>query len=215
MTDQDKDAEPIATDGIGDFRAAAHQLVDWMADYLADPGQYPVISDQQPGDTLARLPLHAPEQSEPIERILADFHDHILPGITHWQHPRFFAYFPANNSPPSVLAEMITATLGVNCMMWETSPAASELEARVMAWLGELLGLPATFQGVIQDSASSATLCAMLAARDRALGGEASQAGLAELDRVIYYASQEAHSSVIKAAGIIGAGAGSGTPDRD
>ena len=192
---------------IEDFRRHAHRLVDWMADYLAEVERYPVRSQQPPGALLARLPAAAPDAGEPMERIFEDFQQLILPGITHWQHPRFFAYFPANSSPPAVLAEMLTATLAAQCMLWETSPAAAELEARMMQWLRALIGLPEAFVGSIQDSASTATLLALIAARERASGGRAAQSGLAAAPPLTLYTSTEAHSSVEKAARIAGIGA--------
>src|SRR5881396_2397450 len=150
-----------------DFRRHAHAFVDWMADYLAEVERYPVRAQVKPGEVAAKLPLTPPERGEPMETIFADFTSVVLPGITHWQHPSFFAYFPANSSPPSVLAEMLTATLGAQCMLWQTSPAATELETRVLDWLRQMTGLPEGFTGVIQDSASSAILCALLTARER------------------------------------------------
>src|SRR5438034_10587497 len=109
-----------------EFRRHAHAFVDWMADYLAEVERYPVRAQVKPGEVAAKLPLTPPERGEPMETIFADFTSVVLPGITHWQHPSFFAYFPANSSPPSVLAEMLTATLGAQCMLWQTSPAATE-----------------------------------------------------------------------------------------
>src|SRR5207244_2647154 len=149
-----------------EFRRHAHAFVDWMADYLAEVERYPVRAQVKPGEVAAKLPLTPPERGEPMETIFADFTSVVLPGIAHWQHPSFFAYFPANSSPPSVLAEMLTATLGAQCMLWQTSPAATELETRVLDWLRQMTGLPKGFTGVIQDSASSAILCALLTARD-------------------------------------------------
>ena len=192
---------------LDEFRAQAHKFSDWMAGYLGSIERYPVRSGLLPGQVLATLPDACPEQGEAMDRIFGDFEQHILPGITHWQHPSFFAYFSANSSPPSVLAEMLTATLGAQCMLWETSPAATELEMRVMQWLRQLLGLPATFSGCIQDSASSATLCAILAACNRATGGRYARDGLAGGPPLVVYTSMEAHSSVEKAAGIAGLGA--------
>ncbi len=189
-----------------EFRNVAHQFVDWMADYLETVESYPVRAEVSPGEIAAKLPPHAPEEPEPMARIFADFQELILPGITHWQHPSFFAYFPANSSPPSVLAEMLTATLGVQGMVWQTSPAATELETRVLAWLGELIGLPRGFQGVIQDSASTATLCALLAARERATGFAANEEGLRAVERLTVYASQQANSSIEKDVKIAGLG---------
>ena len=130
---------------IETFRQQAHELVDWMAEYLASVERYPVRAQVAPGEIAAKLPASPPAEPEPMERIFADFQADILPGVTHWQHPSFFAYFPANASPPSVLAEMLTATLGVNCMLWQTSPAGTELETRMMDWLRQMIGLPEGF----------------------------------------------------------------------
>ena len=190
-----------------EFRRRAHTLVDWMADYLENVEEYPVRSQVEPGDVSAQLAAACPEHGESMDRIFADFLQIILPGMTHWQHPRFFAYFHANSSPPSVLAEMLTATLAAQCMLWETSPAAAELEQRMTVWLRDLLGLPETFTGAIQDSASSSTLCGIVAACDRATQGRASRKGLAGEPPLIVYASEEAHSSVEKGARIAGVGA--------
>ena len=188
------------------FRAHAHAFVDWMADYLAGIEQRPVRAQVQPGDVLRLLPAEPPAKGEPMEEIFAAFERDILPGVTHWQHPRFFAYFPANASPPSVLAEMLTAVLGVNCMAWETSPAGTELETRVLEWLRQMLGLPEDFEGVIQDSASSATLVALLAACERATDGSAGVRGLAGHRAHTVYASAETHSSIDKGMMIAGLG---------
>ena len=155
---------------LDEFRRHGHSFVDWMADYLATIERHPVRAQVRPGEIAAQLPPAPPAQGEPLERIFADFERILLPGMTHWQHPSFFAYFPANSSPPSVLAEMLTATLGAQCMLWQTSPAATELETRTLDWLRQMIGLPEGFAGVIQDSASSATLCAILVARERATG---------------------------------------------
>jgi len=188
------------------FRIHAHRFSDWMADYLATIEQYPVRSQVQPGEISAQIPGACPVQGEPMEAIFADFQEKILPGITHWQHPRFFAYFTANSSPPSVLAEMLTATLGAQCMLWETSPAATELEERMTVWLRDLLDLPAEFIGSIQDSASASTLSAIIAACEKATSGRASREGLAGGPPLVVYASQEAHSSIEKGARIAGIG---------
>jgi len=181
----------------GAFRRHAHEVADWIADYFEAVEGFPVRSQAQPGELLAALPSSPPEQSEPMERILADFRRLVPPGMTHWQHPSFFAFFPANSSPPSVLAEMLAAGMAAQCMLWETSPAANELEARMMEWLQELLGLPRGWKGVIQDSASGATLCAALAARERARGKTV-------VDKLAFYTSAEANSSVPKGARIAG-----------
>ncbi len=193
-----------------DFRREAHALVDWMADYLDRVGDFPVRAQVEPGAVAARLQTAAPEQGEPLDAIFRDFQEIVLPGMTHWQHPSFFAYFPANASPPSVLAEMLTATLAAQCMLWQTSPAATEMETRVLDWLRQMLGLPEDLQGVIQHTASDATLAALLVARERASGWRANEAGLAALGaeglRLAVYVSEEAHSSVEKGAKIAGYG---------
>ncbi len=188
------------------FRRHAHAFVDWMADYLEGVERYPVLARTRPGEIAARLPDAPPEAGEPIEAIFRDFQEILLPGITHWQHPGFHAFFPANSSPPSVLAEMLTATLGVQGMIWQTSPAATELETRVLDWLRQMIGLPRGFAGVIQDTASAATLCALLTARERATGWEGNAAGLDGKGAFTVYCSAEAHSSVDKAVRIAGLG---------
>ncbi len=189
-----------------EFRRHAHALVDWMADYLDRVESYPVRAQVKPGEIAARLPLSPPEQGEPMERIFGDFARDLLPGVTHWQHPSFFAYFPANSSPPSVLAEMLMATLGAQCMLWQTSPAATELETRVLDWLRQMIGLPEGFTGVIQDSASSAILCAILTARERATGWRVNEDGLGAVERLTVYCSAEAHSATEKDIKIAGLG---------
>lgn len=185
------------------FRAQAHELVDWMADYLGHLAEYPVQPAVAPGDIRARIPAAPPLQGEPFERIVADFKQTILPGLMHWGHPGFFGYFPANTSPPSILAEMLTATIGAQCMSWNTSPAATELEQVMMEWLRQMLGLSEAFTGVIQDTASTATLVAFITARDAKLGSSGSrEAG--KLDRLTVYTSVEANSSVPKGARLAG-----------
>ena len=152
-----------------DFRRYAHQLADWMADYFENIEQYPVKPPVQPGDIKSQLPAGPPLEGEAFEQIMADFEHIIMPGMTHWQHPRFFAYFPANAAPPSVVAEYLVTALAAQCMLWQTSPAATELETRMLDWLRQAVGLPEAFTGVIQDSASTATLAAVLTMRERAL----------------------------------------------
>jgi aromatic-L-amino-acid decarboxylase len=187
-----------------EFRQHGRAVVDWVADYLERVEQFPVQSRVAPGELLALLPEAAPEQGEPFGSLLADLDALIMPGITHWQSPNFFGYFPANASGPSILGELVSAGLGVQGMLWSTSPAATELETRLMDWLVELLGLPDAFHsdsaggGVIQDSASSATLCALLAARERAVHDGA------RLEDLRLYASTQAHSSLEKAVKIAG-----------
>ncbi len=189
-----------------DFRRHAHDLVDWMADYLDRVEELPVRAQVIPGEIAAQLPPEPPQASEPMEDILADFRSIVVPGMTHWQHPSFFAYFQANSSRPSVLAEMLTATLAAQCMMWETSPAAAELEELVLDWLRQMVGLPEGFVGSIQDTASTATLCAILAGRERASSFAINEAGATGAGVVTAYCSAEAHSSVEKAVKIAGIG---------
>ncbi|WP_376693529.1 pyridoxal phosphate-dependent decarboxylase family protein [Wenzhouxiangella sp. EGI_FJ10409] len=194
-----------------EFRRHAHALVDWMADYIDTIEDRPVKARVAPGEITQSLPTEGPLNGEGMEAILEDFREIILPGMTHWQHPMFMGYFPANSSYPSVLAEMLTATLGAQCMSWETSPAAAELEGRVMNWLREWLGLPAQFEGVIQDTASTATLCALLSARERATGFAVNERGFAGQgdQRFAIYCSTEAHSSIEKDVKIAGFGSAS------
>lgn len=191
---------------IDQFRREAHAAVDWMADYLRDVGERHVVTDAKPGDVKRRLPAAPPEQPEPFARVMADFKEIIVPGMTHWNHPGWFAYFPANNSPPSILAEMLTATLGAQCMSWQTSPAATELEQVVMDWLRQLVGLPSTFHGVIQDTASTSTLVALLTARERATSFAFGRTGADHSTQLAAYASREAHSSVVKGVKLAGYG---------
>src|SRR5215216_5293281 len=189
-----------------EFRRSAHQLVDWMAEYFKHVGELPITPDLQPGDVIRKLPTSPPDQGEPFEAIWEDFRRLILPGMTHWNHPGWFAYFPGNNSPASVLGEMLTATLGAQCMSWATSPAATELEQVVMDWLRRMLALPETFVGVIQDTASTATLVALLSARERASGYSAGEHGMADSGKLTVYASAQAHSSVTKGVRLAGYG---------
>jgi aromatic-L-amino-acid decarboxylase len=177
-----------------------------MADFFRDVATLPVTPDVRPGDILRQLPAGPPEHGEPFQRLFEDFGEIIMPGMTHWNHPGWFAYFPGNNSPASVLAEMLTATLGAQCMSWATSPAATELEQTMMQWLQQMLGLPGGFSGVIQDTASTATLVALLSARERATTHAAGLRGLAPGSNLTVYASTEAHSSVDKGVKLAGYG---------
>jgi len=186
------------------FREFGHRFVDWVADYFEEVEKYPVMSRVKPGEVRAMLPSGPPAQPEPMESIFRDFKQIILPGITHWQHPSWFGYFPANNSPASVLGEILTAGIGAQCMLWQTSPAAEELEELVLDWLKQMLGLPEEMTGVIQDTASTATLCALLSAREKATGFESNQKGLRE--NLVVYASVETHSSIEKGIKIAGYG---------
>ncbi|WP_106177644.1 aminotransferase class V-fold PLP-dependent enzyme [Prauserella shujinwangii] len=188
-----------------EFRAYGKRVVDWVADYLASVESRPVRSPAGPGDVRSALPAHPPEEGEPYDAVLADLERIVLPGITHWQHPSFFAYFPANASGPAILGDLLSSGLGVQGMVWATSPACTELETVVVDWLAELLGLPGHFRtdaaggGVIQDSASSASLVALLAARHRAGGGPGRHA---------IYVSSQTHSSLERAGRIAGLGTG-------
>jgi aromatic-L-amino-acid decarboxylase len=194
-----------------EFRKYAHEFADWMADYLAEVEKYPVKARVEPGDIYKRIPDEAPLKGESMNEIFKDFMDIIIPGLTHWQSPNFFAYFPANSSYPSVLAEMLTATLGVLSMKWEVSPAATELEERMMNWLRDMTGLPGHFQGVIQDTASTATLIAILTAREKITDYQSNIKGLTGfptrgLETLRVYCSTETHSSIEKAVRIAGIG---------
>jgi aromatic-L-amino-acid decarboxylase len=187
-----------------DFRRHGHRTVDWVADYLTCLESYPVLATTAPGEIAAMLPCSAPEEPEPFDAVLADLDRIVLPGTMHWQSPGFFAFFPANASPPAILGELVAAGLGVNGMVWATSPACTEIETVMLDWLVQLLDLPGRFNshsrggGVIQDSASSATLCALLAARERAVGAGAA------LGELCVYTSSEANSSVRKGARVAG-----------
>ncbi|MBN1221768.1 MAG: aspartate aminotransferase family protein [Candidatus Aminicenantes bacterium] len=186
------------------FRKYGHEFVDWVVDYLENVGKYPVRARVKPGEIANQIPDSAPQEGEPMKAIFEDFEKIVLPGMTHWQHPSWFAYFPANSSPPSILAEILTAGMGAQCMIWETSPSAAELEERVLGWLRQMLGLPEGMDGVIQDTASTASLVALLTARERATGFKSNSEGLRE--KLTAYISEEAHSSVEKGAKIAGYG---------
>ena len=186
------------------FRKYGHELVDWIADYFDKVEQYPVKSQVKPGEIKSRLPDSPPDKGEDMEIIWKDFQKLILPGITHWQHPGWFAYFPANNSPASVLGELLAAGLGAQCMVWVTSPAAEELEEVVLEWLRQMLGLPEGLKGVIQDTASTATLVALLTAREAATNFTSNDKGLQENLKI--YSSRETHSSIEKGMKIAGYG---------
>lgn len=188
-----------------EFRKELHRFADWIADYYEKVESFPVKSQVRPKEILAQLNRMDCFEPTGMDALLADFERILLPGITHWESPNFFAYFPSNTSPPSILAEMLTAALAQQCMIWETSPAAAELEEYVMAQLSKLIGLPATFTGVIQDSASSSTLTALLMARERATGYAVNERGFSG-ERFRLYCSEEAHSSVEKDVKIIGFG---------
>jgi aromatic-L-amino-acid/L-tryptophan decarboxylase len=188
-----------------EFKQNAYTVIDWIADYFEDVEKIPVRSNVGYGDIKKQLPEQPPVKSESITEIFDDFQQIIMPGITHWQSPRYFAYFPANSSEPSVLAEFLTAALGVQGMKWITSPAATELEEVIMSWLRQMIGLPEKYTGVIQDSASVSTLCAILAAREKITRFASNSKGLNN-NKLRVYCSSEAHSSIEKALRIAGLG---------
>ena len=194
-----------------EFRRYGHAVIDWIADYHARIESFPVLSQAKPGEIRASLPANPPAQGEPFDALLRDFEKLILPGITHWQSPNFFAYFPCNASGPGILGDLLSSGLGVQGMLWSTSPACTELETHVLDWLVNMLGLPKKFLssstggGVIQDTASSATLCALLAARERVTNYLSNKKGCD--GRIVAYASTQTHSSLQKAAMIAGIGA--------
>jgi aromatic-L-amino-acid/L-tryptophan decarboxylase len=191
------------------FREAGKQLIDWLADYYEQVERHPVLSQVVPGEVRTSLPVQPPQAGTDFHHIIQELSSKVMPGITHWQSPNFFAYFPANASEPSVLGDLLSSGLGVQGMLWATSPACTEVETLVMDWLVKMLGLPDVFLsrgsggGVIQDSASSSSLCAILAARERATGFRSNEDGCRE--ELIAYTSTQAHSSIekdVKVAGI-------------
>ena len=190
------------------FRQYARRLADWIADYLEHSDKYPVLSRSRPGDIRAALPSSPPERPESFDEIIDDFERVVLPGITHWNHPGFFAYFATSGSAPGVLAEFLTAGLNVQAMLWRTSPAATELEEVALSWLRQLMGLPDAFEGVIYDTASISTLHALAAARHAAVPDirERGLAGRSDVGPLRVYCSEQAHSSVDKATMLLGLG---------
>ena len=189
-----------------EFRQKAHEMADWMADYFENIHRYRVLPEVNPGEIKNQLPLEAPPKGEDFDQIFRDFENILMPGITHWQHPGFMAYFPASRSAPSVLAEMLTATLGAQCMLWYTSPAAEELEDRVMEWLRKAIQVNDQFTGVIQEGASSSNLIALLMARERVSNFKVNKEGFYHQKPMRIYASEHIHSSVNKAVRIGGFG---------
>ncbi|MFT4566857.1 MAG: aromatic-L-amino-acid decarboxylase [Saprospiraceae bacterium] len=189
-----------------EFREYAHQFVDWMADYMDNVEQYPVKSQATPKEIYNQIPNSIPYEGESIEQIFSDFKKIIIPGVTHWQSPSFFAYFQANTSPPSILAEMLMATLGIQGMKWDTSPASTELEERVMEWLRDAMTIPKDWTGVIQDSASTATLASIITAREQMSNYQVNKKGFDGYTNFRVYCSEETHSSVEKGVKIAGIG---------
>jgi aromatic-L-amino-acid decarboxylase len=191
-----------------EFRRVGHELIDWIADYREHIGDLPVMSQVQPGDVEGRLPAEPPLQGDGLDALVEDLDNTVLPGITHWNHPGWFAYFPSNTDLASVLGDLVASGLGPQGMSWQTSPAATEVENVVMEWLRQMLGLPSDFSGVIHDSASTATFCALLCARERTTRFCQNQGGLqSQPAPLVVYASDQAHSSVPKAALLAGFGA--------
>ncbi|PUA79935.1 aspartate aminotransferase family protein [Nocardioides currus] len=196
-----------------EFRRQGHAAIDWIADYWAGLDDVPVLAQVAPGDVRRSLPTAPPEAGEPFDALLADLDELVVPGLTHWQHPRFFAYFPANSSPAAILGDLISSGIGAQGMIWATSPAVTEVEQVVVDWLAQALGLPEQFRltdhglggGVIQDTASTATFTALLAALHRASGGSARDTGVGATKWAVYGSSQ-AHSSLVKAAMMAGLG---------
>ena len=193
-----------------DFRRHGKEMVDWIADYYERVETLPVLSQVKPGDIRSALPPAPPQTGESFAAMMADVERVIMPGVTHWQSPNFYAHFPANTSMPAILGEMLSAGLGVQGMLWATSPACTELETHVLDWLADMLALPEKFKstaqggGVIQDTASSAALCALLTARERATGFAANEQGCN--GKLVAYTSSQAHSSIEKAVKIAGLG---------
>jgi aromatic-L-amino-acid/L-tryptophan decarboxylase len=203
--------QPRATGDMNpeDFRRYGHEIVDWIADYLANVGDYPVLAQTAPGAIRHALPAQPPQQPESMEAILSDFDRVLMPGITHWNSPGFMAYFGITGSGPGILGEMLSGALNVNAMLWRTSPAATELEQVTLDWLRQMLGLPRPLFGVINDTASSGSLYALAAALEAIPDLQIRQQGMsgrAEVPRLRYYASQEAHSSIDKAGIVLGVG---------
>lgn len=186
-----------------EFRRQGHAVVDWIAEYLAHPESYPVLAKVQPGDLIDALPACAPDKGQPMEAILEDFRKLIVPGITHWNHPGFMAYFSITGSGPGILAEALAAALNVNGMLWKTSPAVTELEQVALGWLRQWIGLPPEFFGIVYDTASISTMHAIAAAREKA-DPEARTRGASP--GLVLYTSEQAHSSVEKGAIAIGIG---------
>jgi len=189
-----------------EFRDWSRRAAEWGVDYRKGLRELPVRAQTKPGAIFNALPLEAPEAPESMDDVFADFESIILPGMTHWQHPRFFAYFPANAAPASVIAEQLVSAMAAQCMLWQTSPAATELETRVLDWLRRALGLPDGFEGVIQDSASSATLAAVVVMRERALNWAGNKAGLPGQKHLRLYCSGQVHTSIDRAIWVAGIG---------
>lgn len=192
------------------FRTEGKKVIDWIADYYENIDKYPVLSQAKPGEIKAALPENPPQTGESMEVMMCDLDEKIMPGITHWQSPNFYAFFPSNTSFPSILGDLISSGLGVQGMIWATSPAATELETRVLDWLADMMGMPEKFKststggGVLQDTASTSALTAMIAARERATNFQSNKTGIQQ--KLVAYISTQTHSSLEKAAKICGIG---------
>ena len=192
------------------FREEGKKIIDWIADYYENIEKFPVLSQVNPGDIMSSLPENPPQKGEPMDDMMRDVDEKIMPGITHWQSPNFYAYFPSNTSFPSILGDLVSSGLGVQGMIWATSPAATELETRVLDWLAEMMGMPEKFKststggGVIQDTASTSAFTAVIAARERATNFEANEKGVRQ--KLVAYISTQTHSSLEKAIKMAGIG---------
>lgn len=192
------------------FREEGKKVIDWIADYYENIEKYPILSQVKPGEIKSSLPANPPQKGESMEDMMRDLDEKIMPGITHWQSPNFYAYFPSNTSFPSIMGDLISSGLGVQGMIWATSPSATELETRVLDWLTDMMGMPEKFKststggGVIQDTASTSSLTAMIAARERATKYQSNKTGIQP--KLVAYISTQTHSSLEKAAKIIGIG---------
>src|SRR6056297_22705 len=194
------------------FREEGKKIINWIADYYENIEKYPVLSQVEPGEIKASLPENPPQKGEPFSQIIHDLDEKIMPGITHWQSPNFYGYFPSNTSFPSILGDLVSSGLGVQGMIWATSPAATELETRVLDWLTEMMDMPEKFKstssggGVIQDTASTSALTAVIAARERATKYESNKTGVRQ--KLVAYVSSQTHTSLEKAIKMAGIGTG-------
>jgi len=208
MSNKDLDIRPFMDMPVSEFRKYGHQLVDWIADYLNEIEKYPVLSQVNPGDIFNRIPDVPPEKGEDIENVLHDVDKILMEGITHWNHPGFMAYFNSTSSGPGILAELLTAGLGINGMLWKTSPAFTEIEKAMMNWFRQIVGLPENYWGIIYDTASTSSMHAIASAREQLGLGfrEKGMAGRNNIPKLTIYYSEQAHSSIDKAAVTLGIG---------
>ncbi len=208
MNNDNKDLKFLGDMPSDEFRKYGYQLIDWIADYLGKVEEFPVLPDIKPGDIRKKLPDSPPQKNEGMNKILSDVDDIILPGVTHWNHPRFMAYFNSSSSGPGILAELLSAAFNTNGMLWRTNPSSAELEQHTLQWLRQMLGLPEGYWGIIYDTASTASMHAIAAARQQA-GIKVREKGLAgrdDIHKLRLYASEQAHSSIDKSAITLGIG---------